>query len=712
MSWMPMLTVTAVGALLLTACAVPPPPPPQAPVRSNPFMEKSPLPFEAPEFDKIQDSDYQPALEEGMKQRLADVDAIANNSAAPSFDNTIVALEKSGRLLDRVSQVFYAVIGANSNETLEKVQDVEAPKLTANSDAIFLNEKLFARVEAIYNQRNQLGLTPDAVHLVEVYYQQFVLAGAKLSEADKTRLKEINGKLAQLGASYTTKLLAAAKINALVIDDPAKLKGLSDGEIAAAAAAAEARGLKGKWVLSLQNTTQQPVLERLENRDTRAELFEHSVNRAERGDDADTRATIIQIAELRAEKAKLLGFDNFAGLALADQMAKTPAGVDKLLAQLVPATVKKAKGEAADIQAMIKKTGGTFKLAPWDWEYYAEKVRKAKYDLNQDEVKPYFELNNVLENGVFYAANKLYGISFKERKDIPTYHPDMRVFEVIDKDGSSIGLMYFDYFKRDNKQGGAWMSNMVGQSKLLGTKPVVYNVANFAKPAAGQPALISYDDVTTMFHEFGHALHGLFSNQTYPTIANTNVSRDFVEFPSQFNEHWASDPDVFKHYAVHYQTKAPMPEVLVAKIQKAAKFNQGYMLTELLAAASLDMQWHTIAAGAKVADVDAFEAKALKDTKLALAEVPPRYRSSYFLHIWGNGYAAGYYAYLWAEMLDDDAYAWFMSHGGMTRENGQRYRDMILSRGNSEDLAQMYRAFAGRDPLIHPLLVQRGLVAK
>lgn len=712
MSWMPMLTASAVGALLLAACAAPPPPPPAAPVRVNPFFEKSTLPFQAPQFDKIQDGDFQPALEEGMKQRLTEVEAIANNPETATFDNTIVALEKAGQLLERTSRVFNALLSANSNDALLKVQEEEAPKLTANSDAVYLNEKLFARVEAIYNQRDKLGLTPDAIRLVEVYYQQFVLEGAKVAAADKPRLKEINGKLATLEAAFTTKLLAAAKNGALVVDSPAKLKGLSEGEVAAAAANAEARGLKGKWVLPLLNTTQQPMLQPLEDRAARAELFEHSVNRAERGDDADTRATIIELAQLRAEKAKLLGFDDYASLALADQMAKTPAAVEKLLTKLAKASVKKVKGEAADIQAMIKKTGGDFKLAPWDWEHYAEMVRKAKYDLNQDEVKPYFELNTVLENGVFYAANKLYGISFKERKDIPVYNPDMRVFEVVDKDGSSIGLMYFDYFKRDNKQGGAWMDNMVGQSKLFGTKPVVFNVCNFAKPAAGQPALISYDDVTTMFHEFGHALHGLFSNQTYPTIANTNVSRDFVEFPSQFNEHWAADPDVFKHYAVHYQTKAPMPAALVAKIQKAAKFNQGYVLTELLAAASLDMQWHTVKAGTKIADVDAFEAKALEATGLKLAEVPPRYRSTYFLHIWANGYSAGYYAYLWAEMLDDDAYDWFMSHGGMTRENGQRYRDMILSQGNSQDLAAMYRAFSGRDPQIRPLMVQRGLIAK
>jgi peptidyl-dipeptidase Dcp len=713
MSWSSKLIIAS--AAMLAACAAPPPPaPPPAPPqpRVNPLMEKSALPFQAPAFDKIQDGDFQPALEAGMNARLGEIEAIADNPAAPTFDNTIVALEKSGQLLERVQRVFFALVAANTNDTLQKVQEEVAPKLAANSDAVFLNPKLFARVAAVYDRRDSLGLSPDAVRLVEVYYQQFVLEGAKVAEADKPRLKAINEELSKLETAFTNKLLVAAKNGALAVDDAAKLKGLSEGDVAAAATNAEARGLKGKWVLALQNTTQQPLLRDLQDRDVRAQLFEHSWMRAERGDDGDTRATIAQIAKLRAEKAKLLGYPNYAALALADQMAKTPEAVQKFLKQLVPSTVKKASLEARDIQKMIAKTGGTFDLKPWDWEHYGEMVRKAKYDLDQNEVKPYFELNTVLEKGVFYAANRLYGISFKERHDIPVYTPDMRVFEVIDADGSSIGLIYFDYFKRDNKQGGAWMDNLVGQSKLFATKPVVFNVANFTKPAPGQPALISYDDVTTMFHEFGHALHGLFSDQTYPSIANTNVARDFVEMPSQFNEHWALQPEVFQNYAVHYQTKAPMPAQLVAKIKTSAKFNQGYDFAELLAASQLDQQWHTLSADAPVQDVDAFETKALKATGLAIAAVPPRYRSSYFLHIWANGYSAGYYAYQWAEMLDHDAFYWFKSHGGMTRENGQRFRDMILSKGNSQDLETMYEAFKGGTPSIRPLLIERGLAEK
>ena len=645
-----------------------------------------------------------------MRQRLSEIEKIADNPAPPTFDNTIVALEKSGELLNRVALVFNALAAADTNETLQKVEEEEAPKLAASSDAVFLNAKLFTRVAAIYDARDKLGLTPDAKRLVEVYYQQFVLAGAKVAEADKPRLKEINASLSSLETAFTNKLLAGTKAGALTIDDKAKLAGLNDGEIAAAAEAAKSRGLTGKWVLPLQNTTQQPLLQSLDNRSVREELFHHSIMRTEMGDANDTRDTIATIAKLRAEKAKLLGYPSYAALALADQMAKTPDAATAFVDKLVPAAVKKARREARDIRQMIAKTGGKFELEPWDWEHYAEMVRKAKFDLDEDQIKPYFELNNVLENGVFYAANRLYGLTFKERKDIPVYNPDVRVFEVVDKDGSTVGLMYFDYFKRDNKAGGAWMDNFVGQSKLLGTKPVIYNVANFAKPAAGRPALLSYDDVTTMFHEFGHALHGLLSDQTYPSISGTSVARDFVEFPSQFNEHWALYPDVLKHYAVHYETHAPMPEALVKKIKKSATFDQGYMLTELLAAADLDLQWHALSADAQKQDVDAFETKALKATHLALKEVPPRYRSSYFLHIWSNGYAAGYYAYLWAEMLDDDAYRWFEQHGGLTRENGQRFRDMVLSRGNSEDLAAMYRAFAGRDPSIRPLLENRGLI--
>jgi peptidyl-dipeptidase Dcp len=491
---------------------------------------------------------------------------------------------------------------------------------------------------------------------------------------------------------------------------------MSAADIAAAAQDAKARGLDGKWVIPLQNTTQQPALQDLGDRATRQALFEASWNRAEHGDANDTRATIERLAQLRAEKTKLLGFPNFAAWTLQDQMAKNPATVFAFMHKLAPAAVARARVEARDIQAMIDKDQKalgkpSFKLEPWDWEHYAEQVRKAKYDLDESQIKPYFELNNVLENGVFYAAHQLYGLNFKERHDIPVYQPDVRVFEVSNADGSPLALFYCDYFKRDNKNGGAWMDNFVGQSKLLGTKPVIYNVANFTKPAPGQPALLSWDDVTTMFHEFGHALHGMFSNEEYPTLSGTNTARDFVEFPSQFNEHWASVPEVFDHFAKHYQTGAAMPAELVAKMRKAGQFNKGYDMTELVAAALLDMQWHTLPASAPLQDADKFEAAALKKDKVNLSYVPPRYRSSYFLHIWGNGYSAGYYAYSWTQMLADDAYEWFKEHGGLTRENGDRFRAMVLSRGNSEDLARMYREWRGKDPSIEPMLIDRGLKA-
>ena len=562
----------------LTACSMmdkPVPPPAAPPPPTNPFFEQSPLPLQAPQFDRIKDSDYQPAIEEGMKRELAEMEAIANDPAAPTFDNTIVAMEKAGALLTRVQLVFNAVTGANTDDTLQKVQEDEAPKLAAHHDAIYLNDKLFKRVKAIYDTRETLNSDPEARKLVDVYYTDFVHAGAQLNDADKAKLMDINKQLSTLETSFENKLLAGTKAGALVVDDKSKLAGLGDGAIAAAAQAADARGLKGKFVISLQNTTQQPSLQSLSDRATRQELFEHSWTRTEKGDANDTRDTIATIAQLRAQKAALLGFPNWAAYVLDDQMAKNPAAVEAFLSKLVPAATAKARGEARVIQAVINKGGKHFKLEPWDWELYAEQVRKAKYDLDENQIKPYFEINNVLENGVFFAANKLYGLTFKERKDIPVYQPDVRVFEVFDKDGSTLGLMYFDYFKRDNKSGGAWMGSFVGQSKLLGTKPVIYNVANFTKPAPGQPALISFDDVTTMFHEFGHALHGLFAGQKYPTLSGTNVARDFVEFPSQFNEHWALDPAVFRHYAMHYQTHQPIPQALVEKIKKAAKFDHG-----------------------------------------------------------------------------------------------------------------------------------------
>jgi peptidyl-dipeptidase Dcp len=682
---------------------------PAAPARENPFFEPSPLPFQAPPFDRIRDADFQPAIEEGMRRQLVEVERIAAQSAAPTFDNTIVAMERSSALLTRVSDVFFAITDANTNDTLQSVQQEEAPKLAAHSDAIYLNERLFARVRSLYERRDALDLDPEQHRLVERYYEDFVRAGATLSEADKARLRALNQEEAKLTTAFQNKLLAATKAGALVVDDRLELTGLSAGDIAAAAAAAEQRGLTGKWVLALQNTTQQPAQASLENRAVRQRLFEASTERAERGDENDTRAIVERLAQLRAERSKLLGFATFADYALGDQMAKTPETAIRLLTDIVPPATAKAGAEAAKMQALIDAEHGGFTLAPWDWQYYAEKVRKAEYDLDESQIKPYFELDRVLEDGVFFAANKLYGLTFKERTDLPVYDPDVRVFEVFDADGEALALFYCDYLKRDNKGGGAWMNSFVEQSGLEGTKPVVFNVANFTKPAAGEPALLTFDDVKTMFHEFGHALHGMFSRVEYPTLAGTNVPRDFVEFPSQFNEHWALDPTVLANYARHYETGAAMPAELVDKIKKSQTFNQGFALTEYLAAALIDMAWHTLPADAPLEDCDAFETEALHGYHVDVAAIPPRYRSTYFAHIFANSYAAGYYAYLWSEVLDDDAYAWFTENGGLTRANGQRFRDMVLSRGDTEDVAAMYRAFRGRDASIEPLLEQRGI---
>src|SRR5580704_4744342 len=559
---------------------------------SNPFYAPSALPFHAPPFDKIKDGDYQPAVEAGIAGQLAETQKIADQTAAPTFENTIVAFEKTGQLLTRVQLVFNGITGANTDDALQKVQEIEAPKLAAMQDAIFLNAKLFARVKTIYDKRASLNLDSESLRLVEYDYLEFVKAGANLSDDDKAKLEKLDEEESTLSTAFMDKLLAATGAAAFVTPDKNALAGLSDAQIAAAAQAATDHKKTG-YLISLQNTTQQPDLTLLSNRDTRQKLFEASWNRAEHGDDNDTRATIARLAQLRAQKAQLLGFPNFAAWDLQDQMAKTPDAVLKFMDALVPASTANAASEAKEIQAVIDAQGGGFQLQPWDWNFYSEQVRKAKYDLDDSQVKPYFELDNVLQKGVFYAANQLYGLTFKERHDIPVYDPDVRVFEITDADGKPLALWYCDYFRRDNKNGGAWMDFFVSPSRLLGELPVIYNVANFSKPVAGQPALISFDDVTTMFHEFGHALHGMFGDTEYPSLAGTNVPRDFVEFPSQFNEHWASDPAVFSHYATHYQTGAPMPADLVAKIKKSKTFNQGYALTEIIAAAELDMQWHT-----------------------------------------------------------------------------------------------------------------------
>jgi len=676
---------------------------------SNPFYAKSTLPFQAPPFDKIKDSDYQPAIEAGMAQQRKEIRAIADNPEPPTFENTIVAMEKTGELFDRALMVFNGVTGANLSPELQKVQDYEAPRLAAHEDAIFLDSKLFQRVATLYEHRDSLKLDAESLRLLEFDYKKFVHSGANLNDADKASLKKLNEEDSTLSNAFITKLLAATKDAAFVTKDKDALKGLTDTQIAAAAQAAKDRKVDG-YVILLQNTTQQPTLVGLDQRATRQAIFENSWNRAERGDANDTRATIVRLAQLRAQKAKLLGFPTYAAWKLEDQMAKTPDAALKFMDALVPGATAKAAREADDIQALMDSQKDNVKLQPWDWTHYAEQIRKAKYDLDEAQVKPYFELNNVLQNGVFYAANQLYGITFKERKDIPVYNADVRVFEVSDADGKPLALFYCDYYKRDNKNGGAWMDSFVGQSKLLGTLPVVYNVANFTKPAPGEPALLSFDDVTTMFHEFGHGVHGMFANTVYPTLSGASVPRDFVEFPSQFNEHWALYPAVFDHYAKHYKTGAAISPELAAKIKKSAKFDQGYSLTEILAAAELDMQWHTLSASAPPQNSDEFEKEALTKTKLLLSYVPPRYRSSYFAHIWGNEYSAGYYAYLWSEMLDDAAFQWFEDHGGLTRENGDRFRKMVLSRGNTEELGNMYKTWLGADPTITPMLKYRGLL--
>jgi peptidyl-dipeptidase Dcp len=675
---------------------------------SSPFYSPSSLPFAAPPFDKIKDEDYQPAIEAGMAEQLKEMQRIAANPASPTFENTLVAMESSGRLLERALAVFRGVSEANIDPTLQSAKTALAPKLAAHDDAIYLNERLFARVSAIYKRRGSLHLDPESARLLQVVYDKFVHDGANLSEADKLQLKKLNTEISTLSDSFSTKLLDADNAGAYLTTNPVSLAGLSDAQLSAAAQAAQARAKTG-YLVPLQNTTQQPELASLHDRNTREAIFQNSWNRAERGDANDTRDTIAHLAQARAVRAQLLGFASHAAWKLEDQMAKTPQAALQFMDTLVPIATGKAMREAADIQQLINSQDAAITLRAWDWDFYSEQVRKAKYDLNESEVKPYFELDHVLEDGVFYAAHQLYGISFKERKDIPVYQADVRVFEVSDVDGKPLALFYCDYFKRDNKNGGAWMSNFVNQSKLSGTLPVIYNVANLPKPPPGEPALISFTDVITMFHEFGHALHGMFANTRYPYLSGTSTARDFVEFPSQFNEHWALYPAVFEHYATHYKTGAPMPAALVEKLKKAANFNEGYNLTELLAAAELDMQWHSLPASAPLQNPDEFEKQALTRTHLDLAAVPPRYRSSYFSHIWGGGYSAGYYAYLWTEMLADDAYQWFDDHGGLTRANGDRIRQMVLSRGNTQDLATLYSSWRGRAPTVEAMMKYRGL---
>ncbi|QES90106.1 M3 family metallopeptidase [Rhizosphaericola mali] len=678
-------------------------------LKQNPLLTKSTLQYQAPEFDKIKNEDFKPAFDLYLKEAKSHIEKIANSKETPTFTNTIVALELSGTDLTRVMLIFSNLVSANTNDTLQKLDEEYAPIFTAYEDQIYLNTPLYQRIKTLYAKKEQLGLDKESLRLLDVYNQKFEIAGANLSEEKKAELKKVNGEIATLASVFNNKLLAARKAGGLLVDDKKELDGLSEDEIAAAAQDATTAGHPGKYLLALQNTTQQPLLQNLKNRATREKLYKASWTRAEKGDANDTRATLEKLAALRLKKAQLLGKPDFAAWALQDQMAKTPEAALKLLSEMAKPAVKKANEEAGEIQALIDAQGGNFKLEPWDWNFYAEQVRKAKFDLDENQIKPYFEVITVLEKGVFYAANKLYGLTFKVRKDLPVYNPDVVAYEVFDKEGNSIAIYYLDFFTRDNKSGGAWMSNFVEQSHLLGQKPVIVNVYNFQKPAPNKPSLISYDDVTTIFHEFGHSIHGMFADQKYATLSGTNVPRDFVEFPSQINEQWALDSTVLKNYAIHYQTKEVIPQTLIDKLKKSKTFNEGYAVTELLSAATLDMAWHTITSDKELIPANEFETNALKKYGLYVPTVPPRYHSPYFLHIFNNGYAAGYYAYIWSEMLDFDAFDWFEHHGGLTRENGERFRKYILSVGNSMDLNEAFRDFTGHDPEITPLLKGRGL---
>ena len=681
------------------------------PVSGNPFFVVSNLPYQAPRFDLIKNEHYQPALERGMAEQRAEVAAIANNPDAPSFMNTIVAMEKTGALLNRAGAVFGNLAGAHTNPEIQKVQATLAPKFAAHQDAILLDGKLFARIKSLYDQRDSLGLDAESKRLLERYHTDFIRAGANLSDADKETLKAMNSELASLATTFSQNVLKEVNDSAVLVDDVALLDGLSKQAITAAAASAKEGGHEGKYLIALQNTSGQPPLTNLTNRELRKKIMSASLVRGTRGNEWDNTGIVARVASLRADRAKLLGYDNHAQYVLEDETAGTVEAVNKLMSDLAPAAVANARKEAAEMQAIIDAEGGDFQLEAADWAFYADKVRQQKYAFDEAQLKPYFEINNVLEKGVFYAAGQLYGLSFKARTDIAVYHPDVRVWEVFEADGSKLGLFYGDFYARPSKRGGAWMNAYVPQNGLTGTQPVVANHQNIPKPADGQPTLMTFDEVTTMFHEFGHALHGLFSDVKYPQFAGTSVPRDFVEYPSQVNEMWATWPSILANYAKHHETGEPIPQELLDKVLAAEQYGQGHATTEYLAAAMLDQSIHQQTAGNVATDTLAFEAKALKAAGLDYAPVPPRYRSAYFSHIMG-GYSAGYYAYLWSEVLDAESVEWFKENGGLSRENGDHFRKTLLSRGGSADAMQIFRDFRGRDPEVGPLLKRRGLEAK
>lgn len=671
-------------------------------MKDNPLVQVSTLPYGAPDFSKIKDKHFKPAIEYGLQLERQAIKEIVENSDEPTFENTIVALEKAGVVRSSVMRVFSALRSSNTNSTLTKLDAEMSPVLSQHYDGITLNDDLFQRVNTVYENKKLFDLNDEDARLLDVTYQNFIKAGANLSRNDKERLKSINSKLASLDNKFGQLLLDAGNEAALVIEDKDELDGLSQSEINSL----KIEGGDG-WKIPIQNTTQQPLNQALNNRDVREELFKRSWSRNEEGK-YSTIDIIKQIVELRLQKARLLGYPNYAAWNLQDTMVKNTETVNDFFAELIPTTIEAAQQEEKVLQDKIKSEGENFDLKPWDWEYFAEKVRLEKYDLDEGQIKPYFELKSVLENGVFFAATKLFGITFEERTDIPTYHPDVLVYELFDEDGTPMGLFYGDYFKRDSKRGGAWMSNFVGQSHLLDTKPVIYNVCNYTKPAGGEAALLTFDNVVTTFHEFGHALHGFLSDQKYPSLSGTSVARDFVEYPSQANEHWVLEPEVLKNYARHYETGEQIPQTLINKIKEASTFNQGFTFGELLAAANLDFNYHQLEEMPEDFDANKFEKESLEKQGLWMENIPPRYRATYFNHIFASGYAAGYYAYLWTDMLALDTGKWFDENGGLTRENGQRYRDMILSRGNSLDYKEAYTKFRGQEPNADAILEAKG----
>jgi peptidyl-dipeptidase Dcp len=689
---------------------------PEIPTGTGYFASESTLPFHAPDFTKISEADYIPAFTQGMAIHKAQVEAIINNPAAPTFDNTIVALETSGEMLGRVATVFFALTGSNTTDGLDAINKEISPKLSAHSDSITLNPALFQRVKAVYDQRASMTMTVEDAKLLEETYSSMVHAGALLTDEEREKVKAINGKLSTLTTDFSQKVRNATVDGAVIVDTKEELAGLSASDIEGAAALAKSKGLDGKYALALQNTTQQPLLPALENRDVRERLFKASAYRADQGGENDTRVLLAEIASLRAQKANLFGQPDWASYTMYDRMAKKPATALGFMEQMVPALAATQRREAEVLNKRIAADGKNFSVQPWDWYRYAEKVKAEKFAYDEGEVTNYFQLDKVLEDGVFYSANKLFGLTFKRRTDIPVYHEDVWVYTVFEEDGSELGLFYFDPFQRPSKRGGAWMSNFVDQSHLTGNKPVIYNVLNIPKAPAGETQLVSFDWVETTFHEFGHALHGFFADQRYESLSGTATARDFVEYPSQVLEMWATYPEVLQNYAKHHETGETIPLELVTKIQDASKFNQGYDFGEVVTAALLDMKWHALSAEEAAAintaeKVDAFERSSLEELGLEIDLVPPRYRSNYFNHIFSSpsGYSAGYYSYLWTEMLDKDSRKWFLDNGGLTRANGEHFRKTVLSRGGTMDYFQMFQNFAGRQPDVTPMLVSRGL---